>query len=761
MKRSSRVDMVDTVEAKKRRRELGVIVFMGLLFLVFAGFAFKIFGITDGLPLEHSIFFFGLVNFNVIVLLVLIFLIFRNVAKVFSEREGGIAGSTLKGKLIAAFVGFSAVPTTIIFFVSVLYIKTSVEKWSNPQLGQVLRDAIDISVSYITSTKKKNYNFAYKIERELGELTDPALFSAVLDEARERYNLDAVEYYVDRMTPNYLSISPESSLAILPEVSSKHRRRVVEERIEISDVHNFNGESLVRVMIPVNFNSEKGVIVVTSIIPRAIPRNIGDIESTYHSLRSNKSPIALLEPFYIVVLIFITLVILLCATWFGFYLAKQLSIPIERLTQAARALAVGRYRRVETYRGSPEMNLLVNNFNKMVDDLETSQIEIKEVNENLRKTLAQLDEHSRYIEVVLSNVSTGVVSVDKEGMITMVNRHAAQLFHIEPHKYVGQRALDVLSEEHRQLFDQLLETMKKHNAGSIQKEVNITVGGRTIPMQITLSLLSDESGRELGKVLVFNDLSVLISAQRSAAWKEVARRIAHEIKNPLTPIRLSAQRLQRKFGTSIEDPAFHDCVKMIIRQVDDLKTLVNEFSHFARLPQSHSTMSSLNQVISEAMMLFIQAHKRVYFTQNLDKSLPEFLFDPDQIKRVITNLVDNSLSATKPIKGRSEIEISTEYDKLLKIIRISVIDNGPGIPVNLGDRIFEPYMTTKKNGTGLGLSIVKRVIEDHNGFVRAFNHHPVGTRIVIELPVIVANTASRILMTNETNELNRQGPELI
>ena len=200
---------------------------------------------------------------------------------------------------------------------------------------------------------------------------------------------------------------------------------------------------------------------------------------------------------------------------------------------------------------------------------------------------------------------------------------------------------------------------------------------------------------------------------------------------------------------------------MIIRQVDDLKTLVNEFSHFARLPQSHSTMSSLNQVISEAMMLFIQAHKRVYFTQNLDKSLPEFLFDPDQIKRVITNLVDNSLSATKPIKGRSEIEISTEYDKLLKIIRISVIDNGPGIPVNLGDRIFEPYMTTKKNGTGLGLSIVKRVIEDHNGFVRAFNHHPVGTRIVIELPVIVANTASRILMTNETNELNRQGPELI
>ena len=756
-RKSEDIKQIDKAETKKRHREVGIITFVSLLFLVLAGLTFKIFGITEGLPLEHSLFFFGLVNFNLIVLLLLAFLIFRNVVKVFSEREKGVFGRTLKGKLIAAFVGFSAIPTTIIFFVSVLYIKTSVEKWSNPQLGQVLRNAIDISVSYITSTKERNYDFAYKIEGELKKLKDPTRFSTLLDEAREQYNLDAVEYYTDRMIPHHLSISPDVSLTVLPEVSSKHRRRVVEEQIEMSDVHNFNGESLVRVLIPVSFNNKKGAIVVTSIIPNTIPRNIGNIEATYNSLKGDRSPIALLEPFYIVVLIFVTLVILLCATWFGFYLAKQLTIPIERLTQAAKSLTMGLYPSVEACRSSPEMNLLINNFNKMVSDLKTSQIEIKEANENLKTTLTQLDEHSRYINVVLSNVSTGVISVDKEGVITMVNRYAARLFHIKPQKYVGQKAVAVPNEEHRQLFENLLKT---HNVGSIQREINVAAGGRTIPMQITLSFLNDESGKELGKVLVFNDLSVLISAQRSAAWKEVARRIAHEIKNPLTPIRLSAQRLQRKFGTTIEDPAFYSCIQMIISQVDDLKTLVNEFSHFARLPQSHLTMSSLNKVISEAMMLFIQAHKRVSFTQSLDSTLPEFLFDPDQIKRVVTNLVDNSLSATKPIKGQSEIKIRTEYDKLLKIVRISVIDNGPGIPANLRDRIFEPYMTTKKDGTGLGLSIVKRVIDDHNGFIRALNHHPKGTRIVVELPVIIVNTTSRILPIDQLDELNQQGPEL-
>ena len=750
-------------EIKKRRREVGVTIFVGLLFLVLTYFTFKIFSITDGLPLEHSIFFFGLVNFNIIVLLLLAFLIFRNVAKVFSERKKGVLGSTLKGKLIAAFVGFSVIPTTIIFSVSLLYIKTSVEKWSNPQLRQVLKDAMDISTSYINSIKEKNYKFAYKITEELEDFDDPTFFSILLDEARERYNLDAIEYYTDRATPNNLSVSLD--ISVLPEVDSKHRERVIEERVEISDVHDFDGkQSLVRAMIPVNFNDEKGVIVVTSVIPSAIPQNMGDIQSTYKSLRSDHSPITLLEPFYIVVLIFITLVVLLCATWFGFYLAQQLSIPIERLTQAARDLAVGRYRRVKNYRGSPEMDILVNNFNKMVDDLEASQVEINEANESLKKTLAQLDEHSRYIEVVLSNVSTGVVSVDKEGLITMINRHAARLFQIQPEEYVGYRAVDVIDEKDQQPFNELLRAIKEHNTGNIQKEVNIVVGGRAIPVQITLSLLTDESGRELGKVWVFNDLSALMSAQRAAAWKEVARRIAHEIKNPLTPIRLSAQRLQRKFGTIIEDPAFHDCVKMIISEVDDLKALVNEFSNFARLPQSHPTMSSLNKVISEAMRLFVQAHKRVDFTQNLDETLPDFLFDPDQIKRVITNLIDNSLAATKPIKGKSEIGISTKYDKLLKIVKISITDNGPGIPVHLIGRIFEPYMTTKKDGTGLGLSIVKRVVEDHNGFIRAFNHHSTGARIVVELPVIVANTTSRILPIDRLNQLDKpdqQGLEFV
>ncbi len=261
---------------------------------------------------------------------------------------------------------------------------------------------------------------------------------------------------------------------------------------------------------------------------------------------------------------------------------------------------------------------------------------------------------------------------------------------------------------------------------------------------LTVSMLYDEAGQELGKVLVFDDMSVVVSVQRAAAWAEVARRIAHEIKNPLTPISLAAQRLQRKFGDRVTDPAFKECTTMIVDQVDGLKNLVNEFSQFARMPKIQPVLADLNRAVQEAVQLFAQGlHDYKIDFQGAD-NLPEFSFDVDQIKRAVTNLVDNAAESVKTQPG-GHIQVTLQYDPALRIAQISVMDNGSGIPPYLRARLFEPYMTTKNNGTGLGLAIVKRTVEDHNGYVRAFDNKPRGTRFVVELPVVITNTASTII----------------
>ena len=254
-------------------------------------------------------------------------------------------------------------------------------------------------------------------------------------------------------------------------------------------------------------------------------------------------------------------------------------------------------------------------------------------------------------------------------------------------------------------------------------------------MQTTLSPLKDESGQGLGYVLVFDDLTKLIRAQRAAAWREVARRIAHEIKNPLTPIRLSAERLQKKFADKVNDPTFETCTKTIIQQVDALKELVNEFSSFARLPQASPSPNDLNQIVEESLVLYQQGHRDIKFSLQLDRQMPAFDMDRDQLKRVLINLFENAVAAVSDCKDPS-VAISTQYDSVLKIARCSVVDNGPGISGEIRDRIFEPYFSTKEGGTGLGLAIAKRIIDDHNGFIRVFRNSPMGAKVTIELPAI-------------------------
>nr|WP_295904051.1 ATP-binding protein [uncultured Bdellovibrio sp.] len=707
-------------EFKKRRREILLVLVVSFLFGLLTWFEIRLFATSQQLPFVHSIFFFGLVNFNIILLLLLLFMIFRNVVKVFVERQGRVFGSSLKAKLIAAFVTFSFVPTVLMFIISVFYINSSFDKWFSAKMAGVLKSSIEVTNAYYFNAKKKNYHFAHQIADAIRPLKNQNEIKNKIDHLRKEFSLDAVEYYPSLFGKRAVVSAEDDTVPTVPAVSLEFLQKGIKLQAEASIIHQFGDGNLVRVIVPVQEGAEKGAVVVSSFLPLSLISKMNDISTAYDEFRDINPLEYPLKSIYLYILVLMTFVILLAATWFGFYLAKQLSIPIVQLGRATRRVAGGDYTPLQIQAGSEEINDLISSFNSMTVTLE--------------KTLEELDQHARYTDTVLKNVSAGVISVDEMGQVTTINRHAAQLLKIDAEKYIGKSVRDLLTLEYFRTFAELQKTMIDHKIESIQKELRLNIQGEALPLLMTLSILKDEKGHEMGKILVFDDLTPIANAQRAAAWTEVARRIAHEIKNPLTPIKLSAERLQRKFGASITDPAFSECTTMIVKQVDGLKNLVNEFSNFARLPQARPVVANLNSVVEESIGLYRQAHPQVRFDFKKDVELPDFKFDPDQIKRVLVNLVDNSVSAVAK-EPQATVEIVTRYDKDIKTVRLTVADNGEGIPAADRSRIFEPYYSTKEGGTGLGLAIVKRIIEDHNGFIRATANEPKGVKMVIEMPV--------------------------
>lgn len=730
-------------EITRRRREIVVVFVLASLFFGLTWFEIRLFQISHQLPFVHSIFFFGLVNFNIIILLLLMFLIFRNVVKVFVERRGRLFGSSLKSKLVAAFVSFSLVPTILIFVTSVFYINSSFDKWFSVKMGGVLKSSLEVTNAYYFNAKKRNYHFAHQIATDIKKVSGPNEVRKRMDRLLKLYSLDAVEYYPNLFGRRELVLSDDDTIPQIPRANLEFLQKGIRSQVDASTIHHFGDGNLVRVIVPVEEGKNKGAIIVSSFVPLSLMAKMNDISTAYEEFRDVNPLEYPLKSIYLIMLVLMTLVIFLAATWFGFYLAKQLAIPLVQLGKATKRIAGGDYTPVQVRTGSEEIASLVDSFNQMTTNLSNSEKEVREANSNLRRTLQDVDKHSRYIEVVLASVNAGVISVDRQGRITTINKRAGELLKLDANRYIGRSVREMLTLEYFRIFAELLKSMQENRIESIQKEITVTVQGESVPFQISLSILKNEQGEEIGKILVFDDMTVIVSAQRAAAWSEVARRIAHEIKNPLTPIRLSAERLQRKFGDQVQDPAFKECTSMIVQQAEALKNLVNEFTQFARLPQAKPVLGDLNKVIDETLTLFTSSQSQVKIEFDRDPQLPEFKFDPDQIRRVLVNLVDNALAAvsTEPQK---EVSLMTRFDPDLRILRLTVTDTGCGIPSQQRMRVFEPYFSTKEGGTGLGLPIVKRIIEDHNGFIRALARDPHGTQMVIELPIPQAEATFQI-----------------
>ena len=417
-------------------------------------------------------------------------------------------------------------------------------------------------------------------------------------------------------------------------------------------------------------------------------------------------------------------------------MAKEITVPIQKLASGIHEVAEGNldfHIDIESLSDN-EIGSLMSAFNKMTYDLKASKSMLEDANIGLKNSNIELDQRRRYMEIVLKNVAAGVVSIDNEGRISTMNKSAEKMFEMKAEDVIGKSYNDAFAPAYMSKVRGLLEEVHNTVSGTVKKQISVSLPHDVLTLQISVTVLEDEDENYIGLVAVFDDLTELQKAQRAAAWREVARRIAHEIKNPLTPIQLSAQRLRKRYLNDFSENGnvFDECTKTIIGQVQELKGLVDEFSSFARLPASNPRPNDINEIIRETVGLYREAHKNINFEFRERIHVPNFDLDREQIRRVMINLLDNAIDS---MEGKGTITVDTFYDKLLQIARVEIADTGCGIPQEERARLFEPYFSTKRSGTGLGLSIVNTIVSDHNGYIRIRDNQPKGSRFIIELPV--------------------------
>jgi two-component system nitrogen regulation sensor histidine kinase NtrY len=528
-------------------------------------------------------------------------------------------------------------------------------------------------------------------------------------------------------------------------------------RVDATDDEVGSGGILARAAAPVrNVDGVVvGVVVVSLHVPEDLATGARLVQARYDAYKQTEVLESPLLALYLAPFVTVTLLILVSATWLGLYVAKRITRPVQMLAEGARAIGEGRLDlRLEPQTGD-ELGALVEAFNTMAAELGTSQERLEQSRLALELKNTEVDARRRYIETILDRVATGVISLDAEGRISTLNGAAERLLGLD-HTALGLEATQVFSREDLRVLLPLVEATTRVRqsrgtgpggvlAGTLE-ELTLTREDREIHLAAAATVLSGTSGEVEGAVMVLDDVTPLIRAQRVAAWRDVARRLAHEIKNPLTPIQLSAERLRRHFSTAAPDTLslVDECTGAIVTEVDALKNLVDEFAQFARLRGPKMAPADLNGVVADVVRLYagVLQSSLVVLQPRLAPDAPRVRVDVEQIRQVIINLVDNALEALggpgagrRPDGAAPLIAITTERDEPQQVLRFTVVDNGPGVPAADRDKLFMPYYSTKGRGSGLGLAIVRRIISEHGGQITVDAAQPTGTVFTVELPV--------------------------
>ncbi|PIX86516.1 MAG: PAS domain-containing sensor histidine kinase [Nitrospirae bacterium CG_4_10_14_3_um_filter_53_41] len=716
-------------------------VILGILALI--GFFFRFRSKLENsekirIPVSDYSILLALAVIITILSLVLILMVFRNLIKYYFEGRKVLPRARIKTKLIIAFIGFSVIPSVLLFTIASFLITTSIDNWFNKRVEDSLEESMDVAKVYYKNSELNALYYGRQISEQITEnklLNEVNLkrLRELINQKQKEYNLGVVEVFS--------ATHEELVKAMNPEVPSKTFVGPRSEIIEIGFKGKEHTESepmgegdIIRGVVPVvsSFNRTDvvGVIVVNYYVQKSLANKMMNIISAFDEYRRQASLKNPKKALYIMVLFLGTLVIAFSAIWVGLYLARKITIPIQELTGATHRIAEGDLDFVIDVDAKDELGVLMDSFNRMMNDLKGSKENLERTNIELKVSNEELDRRRSYIETILQNIDTGVISMDWQGRITTINRAVEQM--------LGIRMVDARGKDYRDIFKfpKLLESIQMVTTGhqkSFGRDLKISTEQKTLHVKGHVTSLEDDRGNYLGAVVVLDDFTELAKAQKAAAWREVARRIAHEIKNPLTPIQLSAQRLLRKHEKKSEDldEVIRDCTSTIISEVEGMKKLVNEFSEFAKMPDAQPSPNDLHVIVEEAATLY-EGHKGIEIIKELDEKLPILNIDKEQIRRALINLLENAVEA---MSDHGRIWIRTCFNPGLKMATLEVRDEGTGIRPEDKEKLFLPYFSRKKSGTGLGLSIVDRIVKDHGGYIRVKDNKPKGTMFVIELPV--------------------------
>lgn len=736
-----RTTAVPPEERKRRKRELaiGIIILLTVILLTLVESRLISFGTR--VPVSNSIMIFIFVNINLLLLVLLIFLVLRNLVKLVYARRRKVMGSRLRTRLVIAFVGLALLPTTTLFFFSISFITGSISFWLNVPVEQALERSLAVGQAFYRETEVRHQFFleriAYQIQRKNMTAPDKRKdLDNYLQVVQREFDLDGVEIYTPRHQRITYVLGKHLENNVPVAVTSEAMSAYHTEKTVHSLTTLLGGGELVRTIGTVPFGASDGEVTAYIVLGRLISPDLAEnMEAISHGLdeyqqiKFMKKPI---QASIYLVLSSVALLVLFSAIWFGFSLARSITTPIMDLVEGTRRVADGDLSvTINSAVADDDIGGLVDAFNKMIRDLRSSRYQLELSAQKLTRQNQEIEERRQYMETVLKNVSAGVITTDADGVVTTFNTSAERLLHIRSSDVLNQHYQDLLTSEYLRFAGDVMEEVMSSRGQTVEIPMRVVIAGQPRTFFAYVTALKDDKGQLIGFVMVFDDLTELEKAQRMAAWREVARRIAHEVKNPLTPISLSAQRLKRRYSEQINDPVFDECTRMIIDHVDLIRNLVNEFSTFARFPTANPKPGLLPPVIEETVALYREGHPNITFEVEIEPEIPVMNIDRQQFKQAMINLVDNAVAA---LHNQGRISISAAYDAILKRVRIEVADDGDGIADVDKIRLFEPNFSTKKTGMGLGLTIVNSIVTDHQGMIRVQDNTPKGAKFVIELP---------------------------
>ena len=734
---------VENLKSQPKRRKspwgLGIFVLVSLTFLILLQTSnlWKELSVDSA---SDTVLLYALSSLNFFAFVIFGFILLRNLIKLARERRSLELGAKFKTRLWFYFFAISLLPIIAMAGFSYLFMNRAVERWFTQIPENVVREAREVQNQAIKlqSEKFRETGKMLAMSLENHDFTNEELRN--ISEAGNLTRIEVLSKTNQTLGLHEKFLLPEQKAELDIIIGLVKNGRLDEPPLR--DGIGFDAAAA-------DFSDGRKLIVVSNLYSE---ENVSQlVENALAEFDKLKEKQINIRQIGLLTLGVLTFLLIFASSWTAFHIARGLTVPIKALAQGADEIAQGNLaHRVEVL-AEDELALLVASFNQMSAKLEENS--------------AELEERRRYIETILQSLSTGVISFDAQNLVTTINKAAIQILKLENADFAGFNLNQLVSDENRIVLERLLNRAKRIGQASEQTVLqpenadgSESSGGENLPVALAATALPKIFGESSGVVLVIEDLSELISAQRASAWSEVARRMAHEIKNPLTPIQLSAERIAKRFSNSrfqIPDSRLSNGEKnlesgiwnlelksvidestlTILREVNSLKSMVDEFSRFARLPNVKLENGNLNEIIRQSAALYEDRDAKIEL--NLAANLPNALIDEEQLKRVFVNLIENAIEAFDKDQAEKQISVKTFYDKARDLIVAEVSDNAKGIaPIDL-QKLFQPYFSTKGRGTGLGLAIVQRIVSEHRGKIKAVNNSPKGAKFIVELPIVI------------------------